>query len=495
MRTASLGVLLFVAAFVGMFAFLHLGDEPGSFPPIGETLHIAPDETVASAGRPDTQVSAAANGLVVPAAAGRPPPISGADSGASRNAMRFSVGVMPLMLEDDDQRVLRAYRSLYDRFLAELRSIEHLDLLVLDERNIDLLAEDADFIVQLRGMTRLVPEPEWSVYVSWSATRGGTGNWSATSNASDPEGFEAIAVDAAAALRRYPFPPEENRILRLESAALDTNLTDDERYDAIDELRDVPRRFEFVGRDEMHAVVVAAVEIVANAGEPEIRGRVWKAMGEAGAEDTYLTGPLVDSLLNDTNEYVRLEAIKLLARTFSDDPRAHAALEFAILRDPSATVRAHARWQGLDDPGRRAYVSTTLLNDGLSNAERLELLIADVPEAGDYVDQSTATRLLNSSMQAWDLLLAADEQPYGTRSDADRVVPKLLEMLVDEDNVPMRVLAASMLIEYSDIAGVEEALEEAARSQSTFSARVQMQFVLARVRAAAPGDRADDPEP
>ena len=32
----------------------------------------------------------------------------------------------------------------------------------------------------------------------------------------------------------------------------------------------------------------------------------------------------------------------------------------------------------------------------------------------------------------------------------------LREMLVDEDNVPMRVLAASMLIEYSDIAGVED---------------------------------------
>src|SRR5262249_13608952 len=153
---------------------------------------------------------------------------------------------------------------------------------------------------------------------------------------------------------------------------LDTNRSSEERFGALAELRTIPQRFAFVGRDERRVVAVAAADIVANSADPEVRSRVWLAMRKL--DDPYLIGPLVDSLLNDENELVRVEAVRSLGSNFSHDPKAIAALEYALVHDFSPLVRANARWESLGDNARRELFAGTLLRDDLSDAARLELV-------------------------------------------------------------------------------------------------------------------------
>ena len=127
--------------------------------------------------------------------------------------------------------------------------------------------------------------------------------------------------------------PEVSRPVELEAVALDANRSGEERFDALAELKTIPQRFAFVGRDERRVVSVAAADIVANSLDPEVRGRTWAAMRRV--DDPYLVEPLADSALRDDSEFVRLEAVKTLGSSFGRDAKAIAALEYALVHDLS----------------------------------------------------------------------------------------------------------------------------------------------------------------
>ena len=475
-RPYFLGGLFVIAVLFLGAVFLNRGDAPRPEPPIDRNSPDAVNLPARNAASPDPE-PVADELRSAPAVDNRPESPSNDADGAAEN-FRFTVAVAPLVLQTDEPRAVRALRSLFAAFLAELRSIPNLALVELLDGEEELTTDDADFLLRVSGDSRIEAEPIWSFDVRWSAMRGGNGSWIASEIASDPLAFEAIAADAAAALRRFPFPPPETRILELESRVLDTNLGYDERFDALDELQNIPRRYEFVGRDEQRIVAVAAVEIVANSPDPDIRSRVWAAMADSGADDPYLTGPLVDSVLNDPSEYVRMEAVKLLARSFAEDPRASAALDYVLSGDPSPRVITHARWELLDDRGRLDQVRSTVLNRNLSDVERLELLTTDVTGIRSYVEQAVETDYYGVGI--------GGDVASGQPSDSPELTPLLLEWLGDETSLAMRRLAASMLFDRFDEAGVREALERAAENDSLTQFRWEILFALRRIQVETP---------
>jgi HEAT repeat protein len=391
---------------------------------------------------------------------------------------RFTVAIAPRVLETTDRSIALAFQSIYTALLDELRSVPNLDL--VEGASSDRGAAP-DF--ELRAYVESRDGPRF--HVSWLATRGGVGQWSASIASSVPWTAVAVAREATQAFRLFPFPPERSRPVELEAVALDANRSAEERLAALAELKTIPQRFAFVGRDERRVVAVAAADIVANSVDPEVRGRTWTAMRKV--DDPYLIEPLTDSVLHDDAEFVRLEAVRTLGSSFGRDAKAIAALEYALVHDLSAQVRANARWESLDEDERRAYVAGTLLRNDLSDPERLELLTAGVSGFRGYIDPRAAQALIAISSRARPSNEESKPEDSPGRVDATEIVPLLVELLTDSSNDAIRSAVASALMRHRGEAGVQVALQQAARQDPSPQVRAQIAFLFRRAGVPLPG--------
>ncbi len=452
-RPSAIGAIgaLALVALVATTLFLSRQPAPG---PDLET-ELAPLEGGDGSGPSPRPLDALAGGNPAATAAEAAPSSSAALERPVTKFM-FKVAVSPLVLATTDPKARGEFQSIHAAFLAELRSIPSLELVELAARNAHA-PDDVDFDVTAKGESRNGPGPLSLFRVYWSARRGGAGDWSASIDSSIPWTPDTIARAAAEELRRFPFPPDVSRPVELEAAVLDTNRSNDDRFAALAELKTIPQRFAFVGRDERRIVSVAAADIVANSTDPDIRSRVWRAMRKQ--DDPYLIGPLVDSVLNDDSEAVRLEAVRTLGNNFGHDAKAVAGLEYALVHDLSPDVRTNARWESLDEASRRGYVAGTLLRDDLTDAERLELLKADVSGFRGYIDRQAVQALVDIAARARPSTDEATAEAGPGRVNAAELVPLLTELLTDDDSEEIRGAAATALLRHRDEAGVRETLE------------------------------------
>ena len=391
--------------------------------------------------------------------------------------VRFKVAVAPLILATAERKATLEFQSIYAALLEELRAIPNLELVELSSE-LSVAPDDVDFDLRVKGEARPGFRPSALLRVYWSAKRGGAGDWSTPTDSSVPGTPETIARAAAEQLRRFPFPPEIARPVELEAIVLDTNRPSEERLGALAELKTIPQRFAFVGRDERRVVAVAAADIVANSTDPDIRSRVWKAMRKV--DDPYLIGPLVDSVLSDDSEQVRVDAVQTLGNNFGHDPKAVAGLEYAFVHDLSPQVRANAHWETLDENSRRGYLAGTLLREDLSDAARLELLTAGVSGFRGYVDRQAVQALVDIASRARSSTeqLVADEGPG--RVSAAELVPLLVELLTDNGSEEIRSAAASALLRHRDEVGVRDTLELAQCDDPSQRVRNQIAYALRR---------------
>ena len=428
---------------------------------------------------PDNSAPNPAPPLDAPAAAGPSTPSTPEAAQPRPTAKsRFTVAIAPRVLETTDRAAALAFQSIYVALLDELRSVPNLDLVERASTDRDTAP---DF--ELRPYVESRDGPRF--HISWLATRGGTGQWSVSIASSVPWTAIAVAREATQALRLFPFPPEVSRPLELEAVVLDANRSADERFAALAELKTIPQRFAFVGRDERRVVSVAAADIVANSVDPEVRGRTWTAMRKV--DDPYLVEPLTDSVLHDDAEFVRLEAVKTLGSSFGQDAKAIAALEYALVHDLSPQVRANARWESLDEDERRAYVAGTLLRNDLSDPERLELLTAGVSGFRGYIDPRAAQALVAISSRARPSNDESTREDSPGRVNATEIVPLLVELLTDSPSDEIRSAVASALMRHRGEAGVQVALQQAARQDPSPQVRAQIAFLFRRAGAALPG--------
>jgi HEAT repeat protein len=438
-----------------------------------------------SVNSPDSPAPAAAPPSDAPAAGSASTPSTAEASPPPTAKLRSTVAVSPLALQTNDRAAALAFQSIYAALLDELRSIPNLDLVELRSAGRDFAPDDIDFYVRVRGESRGGPGAVPLFHVYWTATSGGAGQWSASIASSVPWTAIAVARDATQALRRFPFPPDISRPVELEAVALDAGRSAEERFGALDELKMIPQRFAFVGRDERRVVAVAAADIVANSADPEVRGRTWAAMRQVDdpymkVDDPYLIEPLVDSALHDDSEFVRLEAVKTLGSSFGRDAKARAALEYALVHDLSPQVRANAHWESLDEDGRRAYVAGTLLRDDLSDAARLELLTAGVSGFRGYIDPRAAQALVDIATRALPSTQESAPEESPGRVSATDVVPLLLELLTASPSEEIRAAVATGLMRHRREAGVDVALQAAARDDPSSQVREHITFLFRR---------------
>jgi hypothetical protein len=169
-----------------------------------------------------------------------------------------------------------------------------------------------------------------------------------------------------------------------------------------------------------------------------------------------------------------------LQHLLNEDQRVLAALDYTTDNDTSPKVRTLARWEFLDEPGRREYVRSTLLNDGLSPTDRFELLVADLADLHYYIDLQTALTALSHAANAVDARGESASRAERESVDYQQMVPMLIEALEDDDNQQVRVTAASMLIRYADDPAVRGALENAASSDQSPMLRLFLSRSLQR---------------
>ena len=405
-----------------------------------------------------------------------------ADPEEERGIRKFRVAVAPPDFDADERLGAIAIPAFHGYLVGELKSIPYLEIVVLPARADELTPEDADFYLETGGERHPGPPVTWTLHIRWAATRGGSATWTKIHESVESELLAATAREAAAGLRRYPFPPPDSRAVELQSVALDSDRERLERFDALLELHDIPKRFEFVGRDERRMAAVVGAAIVLNSPDPEIRARAWQAM--EGVEDSYLIGPLVDSLLLDPSDLVRVEATKLLAQEYSDDPRAQSTLQHALLNDLSPRVRSHAGWATLDAGGRRQILAATLGNASLPDPERLELVAADVKDIRDFIDRRALSSLIEIAGRARPSSpddAAGPARPNAV--DAAQVVPILLEFL-NNSTTPesSRISIAWGLSRHMSEPGVRETMEALAQQTTSFRLRREAQAMLGRSR-------------
>jgi hypothetical protein len=467
------GVLLFAAAAAGLWFFLRTPEAPPAVVVPAADFRAA----AADAARPANTIAPPESGS---AASMSPvnadvPSLESGQAETSSVSYKFTIAVERPDYPADDPETIRAFASIHARFLAALRQAPHLRLIEFDPADEEFDPADYDFVFKPRGQLKFEPDAVWAFTVSWEAPlTDDDGGWSDSRNAATSPDVDTVGREAAEALLRFPLPPTESRLTELEALAMDPTLTDDARYDAIEELQQTPERYAFVGVDAERLVSEAAVAIVNGALEPEIRARVWRAMREAGIEDSYLMTPLIDSVLSDPSDDVRLEAIQLLARTFKDDASAYAAIQYMQENDPSAEVKTHAKWEMLDTEGRRDYVDATLMNDELPMPDRAELLVAGLSELPRFIDIDLATRLLNGLSMESDRALSVPAD----RAAAARVIPLLLSMLTDERNDGLRMTAFALLVPYADDPVVRGALDRTIAGETAFMRRIYLQRAL-----------------
>jgi len=416
--------------------------------------------------------------------------IEAIDPDAEGAVRKFTVAVAPPEFDEDERLGAIAYPAFHTYLLEELRTIRHLEIVELPEPRADLTPEEADFYLETGGERHPgPPQPTWTFQVRWTGTREGTATWGKAHDSTQAELLKVTAREAVASLRQYPFPPTDARAVELQSMALDSELPELLRFDALVELHDIPKRFELVGRDERRATAVAGAAIVLNSQDPEIRGRAWQAM--EGVEDSYLIAPLVDSLLLDPSDFVRVEATKLLARDYSEDPRAQSALQHALVSDLSPRVRSHARWESLDPGRRRELLVATLGNPDLPDRERLELIAADVTDIRNFMDRRAVSSLIEIAIRATPSSEAATRSARSGTVAATDVVPILLELLKDRTiDTGVRTSIASGLSRHLAEPGVRETFEDVVNSDSgnsfaSYSLRREVEAALRRARTPA----------
>jgi hypothetical protein len=232
----------------------------------------------------------------------------------------------------------------------------------------------AEYSVQLASGSLGIPGG-WSIGLAYVSPTGvGSGSSSGGLAGDNPgevlNNIESVATDRAQRTYASLFP--ESSAPLIESVVLDSARSDADRLDAIDTLLRSAPRLSADGAmqrtDISPAVLAAAIELGRSSASAETRRRIWEQLGQTG--NPQLTQPLTDALLYDADDAVRAVAADALTE-FRAEPAVRAALESVAVGEASPELRLRARWSVLDDADRIDHAVVTLLDPGLTIAERM----------------------------------------------------------------------------------------------------------------------------
>jgi len=345
----------------------------------------------------------------------------------------------------------------------------------LNYENAEPLAHDYDVQLDFVGSDS---EGAWRFDIQGRSRRGhrssgGVSQAFGNRAATGPAVAEIVAREIEQ-LRGTLFPLDPSLIAELDSRARNRASSANERYRALMELDQIAKWGDDANLGRI--LVDGAMALAAETQDPELQVSIWRML--RGTSDERLIQPLSDAMLYHTDERVRLEAATTLEE-YADNSVARAMLEVAGLSDTAASVRTYARWAALDDASRRQHVISTLLNEQLTDDERLAVLESEAYTTGSGRDIGLDAAIDGSVTAALTGLIQRIDAVNGRRTllgrlgalDAPSLAPVVVERLAYDADEIVRSTAAAVLGRYVEEPGVRAALERAAASDSSGGVR------------------------
>jgi len=286
-----------------------------------------------------------------------------------------------------------------------------------------------------------------------------------------PEHVERITARAAESIEQLAFPhrrPDRDTLQAdATTAFLDTTKTEKERIEALQKLAGPRSGFGYMpeymdgGAALSGDVAVAAAQLGIESQDAGARRQVWEII--AGVKDSALIEPLLFSLGNDPEPWVRSAAAQALI-THIDEPVVRDSLGVASKDDPHPRVRQTAR-EALLSPGALFQeLRRTFMDDTRLGRERRGALFRMMQVNEQYpqeIDSRLRTAIVKVATDAPD---ASDRQSawfnYTQLVGAD-AVGEIIGALSSESNDAVRERMISSLGSYRDEPGVLDAIADA----------------------------------
>jgi hypothetical protein len=330
---------------------------------------------------------------------------------------RYSVLVMPLRQQGQDQSKRDPVQTLHAAMVEELRKVPGLTLRVPGEAERGS-GDQPDYVLTLISLARRVSP---SGAIVFRSTDGGTtyslingaivtssGNGSAVSNtriSGDPANIQWVEVvveprqaaasrfnlpvgaDGAAEtlaqlaatqienLRLQVFPPDSGFQQRVVAQLGDPGEDQPRRLKVLQVLQTLARD----GGSRLDADTIQAIVRYAATQPVLMRANVWATLRWAQVSHPALVAPLVECLRRDPDQQVRLVALGHLETNFSGNPVVRSALERIGQEDPDGIVRVMARRALYGQAQWRDEIMTALHDNALSYEARLAPLIVSKP--------------------------------------------------------------------------------------------------------------------
>jgi len=192
-----------------------------------------------------------------------------------------------------------------------------------------------------------------------------------------PDHLERIAARAAESIEQLAFPHRRPDLGTLQADAttvfLDTTRAEKERIEALQSLAGprsglgYPPEYVDGGAALSGEVAAVAAQLGIESEDAGVRGQVWDIM--AGVRDSALVEPLLYSLANDSEPWVRIRAAQALG-THIDEPVVRDSLAVSSRDDLDAGVRQAAHLVQLSPGALFDEMRRTLMDDTLPTQDR-----------------------------------------------------------------------------------------------------------------------------
>jgi hypothetical protein len=475
------GGLLFVGAAVAATLALQYG-----------LSATAPESTPVASPPPTPSAQPEASAAAMPAGAGaRVDAVATGDAPDTTNAAAevppaaaldpFSLVALLRPEAAADEAATAAAAGCRDAIVDELRAIGGLNLIpdanVVPFEQVGLA--DLEIARALGAGTTLVVTTDNGCNMSLFDTQSGeriAGRMYAGASAPPQNGWGGFARGAAIEIEETRLRNPASLIDEARAIVLNPDLPDRQRISAFGDLslggRAVPGAID-------SAVIAVAAGIGMTSKDPSARVSAWANLRNRGIDDPYLVQPLLQSLANDPEPDVRMQAALTLNR-FLDEPGVREALQWAAGEDPSfappdrcclITVREAAERASVATPDLAAWARDTLLDESLPTRSRLLPLAGGSPD-GRFV----LLRDLGADAPAVIFDIGRNEDDPAFRRMAwgalvgaprdESFVPALLDDLRRHPAEWVRADAARALQAYLDIPDVRDAMEQAVEDPS-----------------------------
>jgi TolB-like protein/HEAT repeat protein len=429
-----------------------------------------------------------------------------------------SIAILPIEVLTDDPKGAALALDAYEELLRQLASVENLNVIQHDrvesfrdsELSASEIARELGAANVVQGDIQLMP-PYYVLQLRFvdaqgnrppsptsPRSRSGTSSLIGVTDPSIkcainpetalPDGISDVVTSVEQWLYPVAEPTREQRAIAARAKFLDDSESDQARLRSMGEF--APPRMggaypvQYFGSAEVMtgAVAVVAVQLGLHSKDEGVRHGVWWRM--AGVGDLYLVEPLMASLRNDDDVWVRAQAAMTLV-DFLEEPGVRETLDYARTNDSEKMVRRAANFSMLSPSERLTNLKETVLDPTESDWDRMAALNQLRPSFPE--DEAHHEELVNAAMKlaknSRDSRVRQGVWANLSKTNEPVIVAALIAALKEDPSERVREgVAMSLSFRLIDEPGVREAIEDAKANDASPLVRKRAEETLAAQR-------------